>query len=424
MSKFTPYKVTTLPSTGIDEKGLYFRKEAGGTFTAHLRDSGSWVNLGSPDSIDSVNNLTGDVKIDLQFVSGNLEIVATGDGTASTVATITLIDDSSAGLNKTYSSTKINTLIGQAGGGDMLSSMYDPTGVEGDVFDYDNFTNTPTIGDGVISVKIGAQTVGSFSVNQTTNVDLDLSPLVVNVVDNLTSTSTTSALSANQGKVLKDLIDGLQSTVSSGINLQGGYNANTETSFPPNTTKGDAWYITNAGTIQGETFEIGDMIIANTDNASTTSAADWIFIQTNIGQATEAIAGHAKLATTAEAEAGTNDTNIMTPKKVKEAIIEIAQTLSDSSSIDITNGEIRTKAITGDVSVAANARVATIGNNKVTTPKIANSAVTYAKMQNVAGSKLLGRSASTAGVTQEISLASNMAFESNELAMVWGTEDW
>ena len=33
---------------------------------------------------------------------------------------------------------------GGAGTGDMLSSMYDPTGKQADVFDYDNFDNTPT----------------------------------------------------------------------------------------------------------------------------------------------------------------------------------------------------------------------------------------------------------------------------------------
>lgn len=35
------------------------------------------------------------------------------------------------------------------------------------------------------------------------------------IVDNLTSTSTTSALSANQGKVLKDMIDGKQAAITS-----------------------------------------------------------------------------------------------------------------------------------------------------------------------------------------------------------------
>src|SRR5690554_5593204 len=135
MAKFTAYKVSSLPTSNIDENGLYFKKEAGDNFyTSHLRTNGNWVALGIVDSVESVNGLTGDVKIDLSFIGGNLKIIATGDGTAETVATITLINDSASGINSTYSSDKINSLIQQAGGGDMLSSMYDPTGVEGDAF--------------------------------------------------------------------------------------------------------------------------------------------------------------------------------------------------------------------------------------------------------------------------------------------------
>lgn len=425
MANFTAYRETSLPQTGIDEAGIYFIRQTGDDFfTIHLRRNSSWIELGITNSVNTVNELTGEVKIDLNFVGGKLKIVATGDGSQSTVTEITLIDDNSSGSNKTYSSDKINSLIQSAGGGDMMASMYDQTNIQGDAFNYNNFYNTPTVGDGTISVKIGAQTVGSFSMNQTTSQDLDLSPIVVNVLDNLTSTSTTDALSANQGKVLKDLIDGLQNTVSSGINLQGGYNANTQTSFPPNTTNGDAWYITNAGTIQGETFEIGDMIIANKDNASTTSTADWIFIQANIGQATESTVGYAKIATTVEAQEGTDDTNIMTAKKVKTAIEEFSQVLAASTSIDITSGQIRTKAITGDVTVGANARVATISNNAVSTAKIANKAVTYAKMQDVTSKRLLGRHSNTNGVTEEVSLAENLKLEDGKLSVVWGSEEW
>lgn len=90
MAKFTPYKVNSLPSTGIDENGLYFRKETGNTFTAHLRSGTSWVQLGEVDSVDTVNNLTGDVKIDLSFTSGKLKVTATGTGTPIVTAQINL----------------------------------------------------------------------------------------------------------------------------------------------------------------------------------------------------------------------------------------------------------------------------------------------------------------------------------------------
>lgn len=417
MAKFTAYKVSSLPTSNIDENGLYFKKETGEDFyTSHLRSSGDWIDLGIVDSVNSVNGLTGDVKIDLSFSGGDLEIIATGNGTATTVATITIIDDSSSGANKTYSSDKINSLIQQAGGGDMLASMYDPTGVEGDAFDYDNFHNTPDINDPTITITNGATVLGSFSLNQEDTDSINLASLTTKVEDNLTSTSASNALSANQGRILKDLIDNLQSVVNSGISLQGGYDAGTETEFPGggNALKGNAWYITNSGTIQGIAFEPGDMLIANTDNPSTTDISDWIAIQTNIGQATESTPGHAKIATSAIALAGTNDTDIMTAKKVKEVVENISQMLEASASIDIVNNEIRTKAVTGDVSIPANGVTSTINNG----------AVTYAKIQNVSSESLLGRYSSSNGTVQEIKLADNLEFDGSDLAVVWGSEDW
>lgn len=417
MAKFTAYKVSSLPTSNIDENGLYFKKETGDDFyTSHLRASGDWVDLGIVDSVNSVNGLTGDVKIDLSFSGGDLEIIATGDGSAETVATITLIDDSASGTNSTYSSDKINSLIQQAGGGDMLASMYDPTGVEGDVFDYDNIHNPPDINNSNIKMTLGGTTVIEFDLNQPNNETFDMTPLIINVEDNLTSSSTSNALSANQGRVLKDLIDNLQSVVNSGISLQGGYDAGTETEFPGggNALKGNAWYITNSGTIEGVDFEPGDMLIANTDNPSTTDISDWIAIQTNIGQATEGSPGHAKIATSAIALAGTNDTDIMTAKKVKEVVENISQMLETSTSIDIVDNEIRTKAVTGDVSIPANGVTSTITNG----------AVTYAKIQNVSSESLLGRYSSSNGTVQEIKLADNLEFDGSDLAVVWGSEEW
>lgn len=74
-----------------------------------------------------------------------------------------------------YPSAKaVSDALSWAWAWDMLKSVYDTTNIEADAFDYDNFYNTPTI------------------------------PWVI---DSLSSTSTTDALSANQWKELKDLID-------------------------------------------------------------------------------------------------------------------------------------------------------------------------------------------------------------------------
>ena len=89
--------------------------------------------------------------------------------------TANLVTDLTNPDNTHYPSAKaVADAITSSGGWDMLKSVYDPNSVEANAFDYCNFINTPTI------------------------------PSVVN---SLCCTSTTDALSANQWKELKDLID-------------------------------------------------------------------------------------------------------------------------------------------------------------------------------------------------------------------------
>lgn len=112
----------------------------------------------------------------------------------------------------------------------------------------------------------------------------------------------------------------VDNAVASLGNLEGGFDAAAASTFPVGaggTKKGDYWYATSAGTVNGIVFEVGDVLIANKDNASTSLPADWIFLQTNVGQATETIQGIAKIATQAITNAGTNDTDIVTPLKLK-----------------------------------------------------------------------------------------------------------
>lgn len=427
MAKFTAYKVTNLPNSGIDEDGLYFKKDNGDDrFSVHLRSSNAWVDLGEVGDVDTVNNLTGDVKVDLTFSSGVLKITASGDGTQSTTTGITIIDDVNPGSNKTFSSNKINDLLSGAGYGDMMKSQYDPTGVEGDAFDYNNLHNAPTVNNPTITLTDGASTIDTFTLNQSGNKSIDLGDLKTDVEDNLTSSSTSNALSANQGRVLKDLIDNLESTVTSGLNLIGGFDAAGETNFPggSGTEKGDTWYATSVGTVQGIDLEPGDTIVANVDSPSNTDPDDWIFIQANIGQATESTSGYAKISTTAQANAGTDDTTIMTPAKTKASVEQFGQDLKTSASIDIVSNEIRTKAITGDVAIAANGVTSTLQDGAVSTAKIVNSAVTYAKIQNVTGSKLIGRYSTSSGTAQEIGIESNLEFDGANLAVAWGSNDW
>jgi hypothetical protein len=138
----------------------------------------------------------------------------------------------------------------------------------------------------------------------------------VTVVDDLdNATSTSLATSA----AIKSYID---STIGGLGNLEGGWDASSG-SFPvgsapvAGTKAGDYWYVTTAGTTGGVAFNIGDVIIAKTNSASTSSAADWIQLEVNRDQATESALGLAEIATQAETDAGTDDQRIVTPLKLK-----------------------------------------------------------------------------------------------------------
>ena len=77
-----------------------------------------------------------------------------------------------------------------------------------------DFPTIPTVNNPTITINQGGTKKGSFTLNQSGATTIDLTDNNTNtwrpVVDNLTSTATDQSLSANQGKVLKDLVDGKQ----------------------------------------------------------------------------------------------------------------------------------------------------------------------------------------------------------------------
>lgn len=99
-----------------------------------------------------------------------------------------------------------------------------------------------------------------------------------------------------------------------------------------------------------------------------------------------------------------------------------ARALTVDSTIIKTDGGAGTTvtlsraALTGDVTTSAN--VATIANNAVTTVKVANDNITYAKIQNVsAASRLLGRgSAAGSGDVEELTVGSGLLISGTVLS--------
>lgn len=137
----------------------------------------------------------------------------------------------------------------------------------------------------------------------------------VSVITDLASASSTTLATSSAIKTYIDTnIGGLG-------NLEGGWSA-ASGSFPvgsspvAGTKAGDYWYVTTAGTTGGVAFNVGDVIIAKVNAASTSSAADWIQLEVNRDQATESVLGLVEIATQVETDAGVNDTAAVTPAKL------------------------------------------------------------------------------------------------------------
>lgn len=72
-------------------------------------------------------------------------------------------------------------------------------------------------------------------------------------------------------------------------------------------------------------------------------------------------------------------------------------------------------ALTGDVTTTAGNLATTIASNAVVTAKINNAAVTYAKIQNVAASSLLGNATGSPAAPEEITLGTGLSFSGTVL---------
>lgn len=78
--------------------------------------------------------------------------------------------------------------------------------VSGSYNDLSNKPAIPTVGNGTVTIKQAGTSKGTFSMNQSGNTTIELTDNNSwrGIQDNLTSTSTTDSLSANQGKILNE----------------------------------------------------------------------------------------------------------------------------------------------------------------------------------------------------------------------------
>lgn len=172
----------------------------------------------------------------------------------------------------------------------------------------------------VTTIKINANAVTYDKIQQVgaMKVLANLTGSTANVAEyDVLTNIATGASNTNLGTALaiKTYVDNLVAGI--GI-LQGGWDASSGT-FPVatgGTSAGDYWYVTVAGTTGGVSFNVGDVIIAKVNNASTTNPADWVALEVNRDQATETTLGVIKLATQALTDAGVDDLTAVTPLKL------------------------------------------------------------------------------------------------------------
>lgn len=99
----------------------------------------------------------------------------------------------------------------------------------------------------------------------------------------------------------------LSQIVTNAVTIKGEItNANTNPAFPASPATGDTWFITTtSGTVGGLTVEVGDQLVR--------SSSGWFVVQANLAQASTTIAGFIRLATQAEANAGSLNSVAIAP---------------------------------------------------------------------------------------------------------------
>jgi predicted secreted protein len=150
-------------------------------------------------------------------------------------------------------------------------------------------------------------------------------------------TSLDEVISANDSvataKAIKDYVDNLVGGLGQ---LEGGWDASTNSNFPSGADKGDYWYITVDGTIHGIDFIEGDVIIASKNGAGAAIVADWIPLKTKRGQASTVKLGLVKLATQAEARAMSDTEKALTPSNLADVRASDAEAQGSSNDRFVT----------------------------------------------------------------------------------------
>lgn len=246
-------------------------------------------------------------------VSGDIQSVSAGDGlvydTGSTDKNpILKVNVDSASLEIVGDVVRIKDL------GVTTAKINDSAVTTAKIAD-DNVTTVKILNSNVTFAKI--QDVATMTVIGRVASGSGVSSAITVITDMSSASSTTLATSSAIKTYVDNIVAGLG-------NLEGAFDASVASVFPTGATpgagtkKGDYWYVTGAGTVNSVIFNIGDVLIAKIDSASTSLATDWIVLESNRDQATTSVLGVARLATTGEAQALTNAIAVLTPASLAQ----------------------------------------------------------------------------------------------------------
>ena len=84
---------------------------------------------------------------------------------------------------------------------------------------------------------------------------------------------TTKQLLENNVNAVLSALYGEIATIATGLNPRGGWDASSG-AFPSGSKKGDYWIVSDAGTIDGQGFIVGDWVVSLVNNASTSTYAE------------------------------------------------------------------------------------------------------------------------------------------------------
>lgn len=219
----------------------------------------------------------------------------------------------------------------------------------------------------VTTVKINANAVTYAKLQQMSSLTVigNLSGSTANageitVITDLSLASSTTLATAN---AIKSYVD----TQIGGLgNLEGGWDASLG-SFPTGsspvsgTKKGDYWYVTTAGTVNGVSFNVGDVLIATVNSASTTTyASNWLSLEVNRDQATTTVLGLMYLATQTEVNTGTDSNKAVTPATLS------GRTATESrTGIAAIATQTQVNTGTDDATIVTPLKLTTLLNNRV-----------------------------------------------------------